>query len=607
MILQELHRYYERLLEDPSCDVPPEHWSTEKAAWEIVLAEDGRIVRIAALTTGEGKTLRRFLALRVPEHGTRSGTGIQPFFLCDNAAYMLGLDPRRGAEKRAGAKELHDAVLASCDDPGAQAIRAFFARDDQLDGLDGECRTELDAGGFIVFRLSGDSVRLHEREAIKEAWTVYCSVPADDAVVGQCAVTGEHGPMARLFPQVTGVPGAQSAGASLVSFNLKSFESYGKEQAYNASLSEKVAFNAGSALKYLYSDLKHRVRFGQTTVVFWTDRPAPAEEEMMLFMLGEEPDYRAEDEKDLERIRQVLEHMKRGMPLEGYDPETRFYILGIAPNAARLAVRFFETNTFGALARHYGEYLRDIEMIGAAPRSLRTLLRQTAPQGEADAVPSTLINNSLHAMLNGTRFPRALPQLLLMRMRADHGDHNAWDMGQRAALMKACYNRDLHLARENAGAGKSNERSFNVALDRENTNPGYVLGRLFAVMERAQEAAVGETNTTIRGRYIGAASSTPIRVFQPLFLNFEHHLDKLKRDQRGLYAFLQHEFNETAKLLEPKGDETIPTTLSVGDQVNFFVGFHQEQQYLWQPRKEREEAAAHEGVSDNVSVDNDGE
>ena len=112
MILQELHRYYGRLLADPECDVPPAHWSTEKAAWEITLAEDGRVMRVLPLTTGEGKELRRFLPMRVPEHGSRSGTGILPFFLCDNAAYLLGLDSKRGEEKRAGARALHEDVLA---------------------------------------------------------------------------------------------------------------------------------------------------------------------------------------------------------------------------------------------------------------------------------------------------------------------------------------------------------------------------------------------------------------------------------------------------------------------------------------------------------------
>lgn len=134
-----------------------------------------------------------------------------------------------------------------------------------------------------------------------------------------------------------------------MSFNLDSFESYGKKQAYNASLSQEVAFNAGSALRYLYGDLKHRVRFGQTTVVFWTDRTAADEELMMLAMLGDEVDPRVEDTADLERIQQTLECMKEGKPLEGYDLETRFFILGLAPNAARLAVRFSKRIRLGPL------------------------------------------------------------------------------------------------------------------------------------------------------------------------------------------------------------------------------------------------------------------
>lgn len=590
MILQELHDYYERLLADPGCDVPPEHWSTENIAWEITIAKDGRVVYVLPLTAGEGKTMRRFISMRVPEHGSRSGTGIVPFFLCDSAAYLLGLDEKRGVEKRSGSRELHESVLASCDDEGACAIRAFFNRDDCTDDIERELREELATGGFAVFRLEGDRQRLHERDSIRDAWVAFCAKPRVDMVFGQCAITGERAPMARLFPQVTGVPGAQSAGASLVSFNLDSFESYGKKQAYNASLSEKVAFNAGSALRYLYANPKHRVRFGQTTVVFWTDRPAPAEEELMLAILGDEPDLRAEDTLSLERIQNALECMKAGKSLKGYDAETRFFILGIAPNAARLAVRFFETDTFGAIVHHYGQYLRDIDMVGVRPRSLRTLLRQTAPLGDADAVPSTLINSCLHAMLTGSYFPQSLPRLLISRMRADHGDNNSWDMGQRAALLKACLVRSQRLLLRTSACVSDNERSLQVSLDKENPNEGYVLGRLFAVMERAQKEAIGkDVNASIRGRYIGAASSTPIRVFQSLFLNYEHHMEKLMRDKQGLGIYLDREFSQAMELLEASGDEVIPSTLSINDQTNFFVGFHQEMQELWKSNKKKPE------------------
>lgn len=597
MILQELHRYYGRLLADPECDVPPAHWSTEKVAWEITLAEDGRVVRVLPLTTGEGKELRRFIPMRVPEHGSRSGTGILPFFLCDNAAYLLGLDSKRGEEKRAGARALHEDVLASCDDAGAQAVRAFFERDDCLEGLDETLRAELASGGFMVFRLSGDRQRVHEREAVRDAWAAYCDLPSDDDVVGQCAITGERTSMARLFPQVTGVPGAQSAGASLVSFNLDSFESYGKKQAYNASLSQEVAFNAGSALRYLYGDLKHRVRFGQTTVVFWTDRTATDEELMMLAMLGDEVDPRVEDTADLERIQQTLECMKEGNPLEGYDLETRFFILGLAPNAARLAVRFFETNTFGAITRHYGEYLRDIEMDAVKPRSLRSMLRQTAPLGEADAVPSTLVNNCLHAMLTGSRFPRALPQLVIARMRADHGDNNPWDTGQRAALLKACLVRDQRIAAKETGERVSSERSLQVDLNEENTDRGYVLGRLFAVLERTQTAALGDVNATIKDRFIGAASMAPSRVYPSLLRNHQHHMAKLRKSNAGLSIKLEKEMDGIMPLL---GESCFfPAMLDLTEQGNFYVGYYQERQFLWRGKKS--EASSSDAASTETS------
>ena len=587
MILQELHHYYERLLDDPECDVAPAHWSIEKVAWELRLAADGRLVAALPLNVGEEKGARAFTPLCVPEHGGRSGTVIRPYFLCDNAAYLLGLDKKRGAEKRNGARELHRAVLAECDDEGARAVLSFFERDDALDGLDDDTKAALAAGGgFAVFRLMGDTHRMHERPLVKKAWRRYCSRPSDDAVVGQCAVTGEQNiPLARLFPQVSGIPGAQSAGASLVSFNQDAFNSYGKDQAFNASLSEEVAFNAGSALRHLYADPNHQVRLGDTTVVFWTDRPAPREEETVGFLLGIEPDRRTEDDKSRQQIQQTLELIREGKPLEGCDPETRFFILGIAPNAARLAVRFFEVSTFGKLMEHYRDYLRDIEMVGVRQQSLWMLLRQTAPLGKADGVPSTLISSCWHAMLNGTRFPRALLQLLLARMRADHASNNSWDMGQRAALMKACIVRDERISAREQGRDDY-EGSIQVTLLEKNKDQGYVLGRMFAVMERAQTAAVGDVNATIKDRFIGSAAATPGRVFPSLLRNHQNHMAKLRKNSAGLCIKFEKEMDAITKLMDE--DPFFPSALNSTEQGNFYIGYYQEREFLWQSKSNDE-------------------
>lgn len=605
MILQELNRYYERLQGDPDSKVPPAHWSDEKVSWELVIAGDGHLVDVHPLGAGGKKSARHALVLRVPEHEDRSGTAIKPFFLCDTIAFLLGLGDKRGPEKRMEARELHQDILSGCDDSGAKAVLAFFNRNDVLTSLSEDKKEDLAAhGGSAVFRLQGDSCRLHDKEALVEAWHAHCLASSGDVVVGQCGITGKRVPLARLFRQVKGVPGAQSAGASLVSFNFVSSESYGKKQSYNAAVSEEVALNASAALRYLYSDPGHRVRFGQTTVLFWTDRPASLEEEAIRLMMGDEPDLRAENKEDVQRIQVMLDHIKSGKPLEGCNPETRFFILGIAPNAARLAVRFFEVGTFGKLMEHYGEYLRDIDMVGVRPRSLRTLLRQTAPLGEADNVPATLVHGCMHAMLTGGRFPQALFQLLLTRMRADRGSNNAWDMGQRAALLKACIVRKERLEGRGISNEGKNERSLRVELNNDNRDEGYVLGRLFAVMERAQTAAVGDVSATIKDRFIAAAATSPARVFPSLLRSHQHHMAKLRKTNAGLCIKFEKEMDAIMKLL----GETpfFPTSLDMVQQGNFYVGYYQEREHLWRG-KSSEEVLPEEIASDNVSADNDGE
>lgn len=606
MILQELNEYYERLLADPERDVPARHWSVEKAAWELKLSRSGKLLGAYRITSGEGKELRKFDSLRVPEHTTRSGTGTLPFFLCDNAAYLLGYDEKRGTEKLASARTLHETVLRECDDEGAQAVLHFFEREDRDADLDESVRSELAEGsGFVVFRLDGDRCRLHERPAVVAAWASHCESLAAGEVVGQCAVTGEEAPLARLFPQVTGVPGAQSAGASLVSFNLQSFESYGKSQAYNASVSETVAFNAGSALRQLCADREHRVRIGETTVVFWADRPAPVEDKVVLAMLDpDELDRIAEDGRAVQEVRAALESMEHGRSLKGVDAKTRYFVLGLAPNAARLAVRFFETSTLGRLAESFGAYLRDVSMVDVRARSLRTLLLQTAPMGASDQLPSTLVNGCMDAMLTGRAFPQALFCEVLSRMRSDHARRNSWDMGQRAALLKACLVRKARIGAENSneqsGAERvEDERSLDVNLDKERANRGYVLGRLFAVMEHAQRSALGEVNATIRDRYIGAASTTPARVFPHLLHNTQNHLSKLRKFNPGLCVKFEKANDEIMGMLD--GSALFPKTLDAEDQGEFFVGYYQQRVDLW---KKHDDGTESEAESDGETETN---
>lgn len=597
MIVTSLYDLYERYIEDPEMQdrVPLEGMSLEKVEWELVLSEAGELLNIVSMSHGDGKGVNRFREMLVPEHDGRSGTKPKPYFLCDTAAYLLGVsDDKRAAEKREAAAALHKKVLSGCYSPTARAVLGFFSHD--LSERECEILREYEESlsGNLVFAIrgfSGETFRAHKSPDAINAWNSHCRVHGDTSITGQCSVTGEIKPLARLFPQVTGLAGAQSSGASLVSFNCDSFNSYGRSQAYNASISERAAFGSGSALKMLLADPKRRVRLGDTVFTFWSDRPAPDEDDLIMQFFGGQD--AAEDPATVDRVHDALEDIKAGLPLgEGFNPDVRYYVLGISPNAARLSVRFFETAMLGELAEHHGQYLRDVGVKDVRATSLFQLIRQCAIQGKYENIPSTLVNPCVQAMLMGSRFPRSLLSTLLSRMRADHGSNNAWDTGQRASLIKACLVRD----RRFRGIPITRGSEIGMALNRENTHTGYLLGRLFAVMERAQSAALGTTNATIRDKYIGSASVTPARVMPTLMHGCQNHLSELRKKNPGLNVLLEKELDEiVGKMLS---DKSYPSTLSMEEQGEFFVGYYQERVDLWTPHKQ-DDALSNRTASDN--------
>ena len=472
----------------------------------------------------------------------------------------------------------------------------FFSHNILKERENDDLLRDIAESGNLIFALKdsdGNIVPIHESKAIMAAWeSSHVSASADEPCIrGQCSVTGKVAPLARLFPQVTGLAGAQSSGASLISFNCDSFNSYGRTQAYNASVSQWVAFGAGTALKMLLSDPERKIRLGATTFTFWSDRPSPDEDSLFIrFFGGGDKNDTAEDSATVTRVRDAIKGIKSGHPLRAnFNPDVRYYVLGISPNAARLSVRFFETSTLGEVAERYGQYLRDIDMVDVSTTSIFQLIRQCAVQGKYENLPSTLVNPCMRAMLTGSRFPQSLLSTLLSRMRADHGSNNRWDMGQRASLIKACLVRNLQSTRES---------EIDVALNRDNNCVGYLLGRLFAVMERAQSEALGTTNATIRDKYIGSASVTPARVMPTLMHGCQNHLSDLRKKKPGLNVILERELDEIVG--RKLSDNPYPGTLSMEDQGEFFIGYYQERVDLWTSRK-RDDVAPDEAASNDLS------
>lgn len=593
MIIQALYEYYRRMSSDPSTGMPPRLYSVAKVSWEFCISEHGDLVSIVPLTRVRSKREDAPQEMIVPEQKVRTSSPA-PNFLCDTCAYVLGFDqerPEKAAEKRRLFVELHQRILSDVQDDGAVALLAFLKRDpeDMLAGplCSEELREALGQSGNIVFRLWGDETYLHERPAVGGAWCAHREADEGGQVM-QCLVTGDARPTARVHPQIKGVSGAQSSGAALVGFNQASFLSYGKEQSYNAPISSEAAAGYVAALNHLLSSEGHRVRIGDMTVVFWADRPAETEESILAALLDPESfdldevatTSSAEDDGKIAMVADALIRLRDGRPVvaDSMDAGARFFVLGLSPNNARLSVRFFAADAFGVLAERIAQHYRDTAVIQPPAMrrisSFRTLLNQTAALGKSENVPSTLVSASTAAMLKGTPYPSALYQAMLSRIRADGGKVAGRDcLNQRVPVLKG------YLVRRARLLGDDNrERSLTVSLNTMNTDQGYVLGRLFALLEKVQTDAIGKNaNTTVRDRYMSAASATPARVFPQLMRLAQYHVGKA---EYGSYVDSQ-----IAEVLDTLDSSTgFPRTLNLDEQGQFFIGYYQQKQALYTKR-----------------------
>lgn len=600
MILQALNEYYKLKVSEGDPDVPLRGWGTAKVVWAFHLDAAGRLVSVTTYADPEKKI--RYRAIEVPEQPVRS-SGIRPFFLCDKAAYFLGRDKKRGAEMLEACRELHHRILDGVDDAAARAVLAFLDGQLGADDLGEDQLEELDKGGLVVFEYLPDDVLVHEVGEVRDAWE-HSLRESDGAGSCQDAVSGERGKPAELFPQVAGFPGAQSAGASLVSYNKDSFCSYGKttkDKAANASITEETSFNVGTALKYLSQSDRHRISLGDSQVLFWTDADDSAGTDILTLLIDCDSMRRkaGEDAKKLGEIEERLDAIKRGLPSPDYSEDTNFHILGVSPNAARLAIRFYETGTMGDLEQAYRQYLQDVDIVAPNGRgsaryhSIRFYANQTAAFGDPKNVPDVLLCSVMEALVRDRPFPESFYLALIQRTRSDKGysgknDRKYDAMAFRAAMFKACLKRFARQRRDG-----ELERSLTVALDRQNANVGYVLGRLFAVLEKVQREAVwgssrnASGHATIRDRYIGSASATPERVFPQLMKMAQHHISK---SEYGGIA--DREIQEIMGLIN--SETGYPKTLSYEEQGLFYIGYYQEKASFYAP-KANEKTGTDEG------------
>ncbi|MDR2212575.1 MAG: type I-C CRISPR-associated protein Cas8c/Csd1 [Pseudomonadales bacterium] len=602
MILQSLYANYQRLLSRQEPGLSAFGYSPEKISYEIVLALDGAVVGVNNIRVTSGKkSVPRIL--EVPQPPKRA-SGIKPCFMWDKTSYVLGVSAtsQRVDKEHEAFKALHRQCLSDQTDPGLRAFLAFLDAWTPERFQPPQFKGEMRDTNF-VFRLDGEKAYLHEHAAAQKVWARLLGGDGEKekSFEGLCLITGERGPLARLHPPIKGVKGkgAQSSGASIVSFNLDAFGSYGKHQGENAPISEQAAFAYTTLLNHLLrhgEDNRQRLQIGDATVVFWAEaedaQQAQAAESLFQLLI----DHRSDDAQEAEKLHRVLDDVAQGRPrpLASLDPKldegTRMFVLGLAPNVSRLSIRFWQADTLEVFVERMAEHERDLRIEPVPwkiPPSAWRLALATAPSREgrakSDDVAPQLVGELMRAVLSGAHYPRSLLSNVLMRMRSD-GDIS----GVRVALCKGVLARDQRL-----GVNDQQEE-IPVGLDETSLNPGYRLGRLFAVLENVQRSALGgQVNATIRDRYYGAASATPAAVFPVLLRNTQNHLGRLRKDKPGLAVYLERQIGQIVDGLS----DHLPRSLRIEDQGRFAIGYYHQSQARF-AGKDADEADANRSESD---------
>jgi CRISPR-associated protein Csd1 len=608
MILQALNRYYDILSQDPKSGIAPLGYSISKVSYGLNLSPNGDLLDLFPLFTqvqrGKKTIELPFRELLVPEQ-IKKTVGIYPNFLCDSCAYVLGIsdkqDPTYASKRYQAFLDWNTELLSKAGSPAALAVIAFFNETDpsavQWPALIEENKADILKGRNLVFMFQGDFV--HEDAAIRKVWTDYKSI--HQGQIGQCLVTGEIAPIARLHPSLKGIRDAQSSGASLVSFNERAYESYGHEKAQglNSPVSSKAAFAYTTVLNHLLSSANKnkKIILGDTTVVYWAESSSTQYGAAFMGLFA--PEYvEQEPAQEItarvnaeERANQIAQKIKRGLPLDaaeimrGLDKNTQFFVLGLAPNASRVSVRFFHTDPFEKVVSRIMAHYQDLQITKEFEDQptyipIRYIVNETVSKKASKQKPSPLLAGALaRAVLMDAPYPAALFYAVINRIRidADDKDKGIYKINYiRAATIKAFLirkyrNQPNHLFKE----------VLIMALNEHSKIPAYVLGRLFAVLEKVQQEAVGSINASIKDRYFTTACASPASVFPVLLRLSQHHISKAEFGRAS-----DRRIQDILDLLDIE-ENPIPFHFSLDEQGIFVLGYYHQRANFYVKKTDR--------------------
>lgn len=590
MLIHALCEYYDLL--SASGKVLPEGYSNVKIHYLIALTEEGKIEDLIDWRKTEwvqaGKKQKEKKVpqdLILPQRTEKPG--IEANIAEHRPLYLFGLNQEDGmltpVDKTDKAKKSHQAFVEAnlkftegMQSAVVCAYRKFLetwkpeeeTENIFLKGLG----KELGKSGF-AFCLSGrPDCLLHEEKEFKAKWEKRQKSSDDTGKISQCAVTGEEEPIARIHSKIKGVAGGLATGSVLIGFNNPSENSYGNEQSYNSNISETAMKKYTEAFNYLLGDSRHKILLDDMTIVFWAmNQKEECEDLFMSLLLGSSERQTAEQTEEI--LRDILKDAKQGKlqteRLQNLEPEADFYLVGIKPNSSRLSVKFVIRKRYADLLWNMARFQQDLqisteEKLVSYFQIKRELI---SPKSKNEKVNPALMSKLLESVMYGKELPVSLLETVVRRVKTDSGAEKLNRV--RAGLIKACINR------------MDTKEELKVALDRENENQAYLCGRLFAVLEKLQQDASGNSlNRTIKDAYFSSASSKPVLVFPKLIRLAQNHLNKVKYP-----VYYQKLLGE---IMTPLQGE-FPEQLSLKEQGKFIVGYYQQYQNFFKPSQTENE------------------
>ena len=567
MILKALYDYYNR------CDnLPAKGLEEKEIGFLLVLSPEGQFLRFEDCRTGKDHA-RVYL---VKKHVGRSSAAVANY-LYDNSAYVLGYSEKSNGKEQLYLDTFKEKVEsigdAFPDNKDITAIRKFYSNSRDMiielvsqDALWEDIKKNLSKKySTFSFRIEGDLKIVAEKKELLQLEECNDKAEADDI----CLVSGKHGPSVETTT-ATMIPGSQAI-AKLVSFQVNSgYDSYGKTKCGNAPISEEAEFAYTTALNsMLQKGSRNKFMLGTRTFVFWAsnnNKASKETEESLFDLLGFSEEANDDPNANLMKVRKVFESINSGMLKT--DLDDKFYILGLAPNSARIAVVYWSETTLkdfaGKILKHFSDMeIHDTRKDKKPYMGIREIISSVTLGGKmSDATPN-LPESVVKSIFQGLPYPQTLYSACLRRIRAEQKLTIT-----RAAIIKAYLNRQ-----------SNNNKKIDIMLDKDNNNQGYLCGRLFAVLDKIQEDA--NNISSIRERYMNAASATPSAVFATILNLSVHHSEKLDEGRRIYFEKLKQE------ILDKVSADGFPTHLDLQDQGRFFVGYYHQRQDFFTSKKEQ--------------------